>query len=324
MVYYVFKMNNQIAIGILAYNVAEYIEDVLSEVQDLNLTIFVIDDSSSDGTSELLEELKNKYNFKLQKNTKNYGAGYSTKALIENASNDGFKFLIKVDGDGQFEINDIKKIAELYSENNYKFIKSNRFWTGGIKGKIPKKRLFGNLFATILLQIVAGTNKLYDPLNGLFGVSTEITKDLDKNYPNRYGYPFYITAVSVMNELETFQINNVVKYENQKSNLNPLKVLAILLRLSIFFYFKKIKIKKSIGIYQRSAFLDLSFLTSFFITLYLIIQTIYIVNFAEYSLIAPRTILIILFLNLLLNLLIFVLSFKEEKAIRNVYIDCER
>ena len=324
MVYYVFKMNNQIAIGILAYNVAEYIEDVLSEVQDLNLTIFVIDDSSSDGTSELLENLKNKYNFKLQKNTKNYGAGYSTKALIENASNDGFKFLIKVDGDGQFEINDIKKIAELYSENNYKFIKSNRFWTGGIKGKIPKKRLFGNLFATILLQIVTGTNKLYDPLNGLFGVSTEITKDLDKNYPNRYGYPFYITAVSVMNELETFQINNVVKYENQKSNLNPVKVLAILLRLYIFFYFKKIKIKKSIGIYQRSAFLDLSFLTSFFITLYLIIQTIYIVNFAEYSLIAPRTILIILFLNLLLNLLIFVLSFKEEKAIRNVYIDCER
>ncbi len=71
MVYYVFKMNNQIAIGILAYNVDEYIEDVLSEVQDLNLTIFVIDDSSSDGTSELLEDLKNKYNFKLQKNTKN-------------------------------------------------------------------------------------------------------------------------------------------------------------------------------------------------------------------------------------------------------------
>jgi len=323
-VYYVFKMNNQIAIGVLAYNVSEYIENVISDLQDLKLNIFVIDDSSSDGTSELLENLKKKYNFKLKKNIKNYGAGYSTKALIENALNDGFKFLIKVDGDGQFEKNDIKKIAELYSENNYKFIKSNRFWSGGIKGKMPKKRLFGNLFATILLQIVTGTNKLYDPLNGLFGVSTEIAKDLEKNYPKRYGYPFYITAVSVMNEFKTFQINNVVKYEDQKSNLSPIKVLAILLRLSLFFYFKKIKLKKSIGIYQRSAFLDLSFLTSFFITLYLIIQTVYIVNFAEYSLIAPRTILIILFLNLLFNLVIFVLSFKEEKAIRNAYIDCER
>ena len=317
-------MKNQIAIGVLAYNVADYIEEVLNEIQDFNLKVYIIDDSSTDGTTELLESLKNKFEFKLQKNLKNSGAGYSTKFLIEEALDDGYKFLIKVDGDGQFEKADIKKIIDLYNKNNYNFIKSNRFWNGGIKGKIPKKRLFGNLFATILLQIVTGTNKLYDPLNGLFGVSTEIAKDLDKYYPKRYGYPFYITAVSVMNELKTFQINNVVKYENQKSNLKPLKVLTILLRLSVFFYFKKIKIKKSIGIYQRSAFLDLSFLTSFFITLYLIFQTIYIVNFAAYSLIAPRTILIILFLNLLLNLVIFILSFKEEKAIRNVYIDCER
>lgn len=317
-------MKDQIAIGVLAYNVADYVEEVLSEIQEFKLEVYVIDDASTDDTAELLEKLKNKFDFKLKKNLKNSGAGYSTKLLIDEALNDGYKFLIKVDGDGQFEKADIKKIIDLYKRDNYNFIKSNRFWNGGIKGKIPKKRLFGNLFATILLQIVTGTNKLYDPLNGLFGVSTEIAKDLDKYYPKRYGYPFYITAVSVMNELKTFQINNVVKYENQKSNLKPLKVLAILLRLSVFFYFKKIKIKKSIGIYQRSAFLDLSFLTSFFITLYLIIQVIYIVNFASYSLIAPRTILIILFLNLVLNLVIFILSFKEEKAIRNAYIDCER
>jgi len=317
-------VKDQIAIGVLAYNVADYVEEVLSEIQEFKLEVYVIDDASTDDTAELLEKLKNKFDFKLKKNLKNSGAGYSTKLLIDEALNDGYKFLIKVDGDGQFEKADIKKIIDLYKRDNYNFIKSNRFWNGGIKGKIPKKRLFGNLFATILLQIVTGTNKLYDPLNGLFGVSTEIAKDLDKYYPKRYGYPFYITAVSVMNELKTFQINNVVKYENQKSNLKPLKVLAILLRLSVFFYFKKIKIKKSIGIYQRSAFLDLSFLTSFFITLYLIIQVIYIVNFASYSLIAPRTILIILFLNLVLNLVIFILSFKEEKAIRNVYIDCER
>jgi glycosyltransferase involved in cell wall biosynthesis len=317
-------VKDQIAIGVLAYNVADYVEEVLSEIQEFKLEVYVIDDASTDDTAELLEKLKNKFDFKLKKNLKNSGAGYSTKLLIDEALNDGYKFLIKVDGDGQFEKADIKKIIDLYKRDNYNFIKSNRFWNGGIKGKIPKKRLFGNLFATILLQIVTGTNKLYDPLNGLFGVSTEIAKDLDKYYPKRYGYPFYITAVSVMNELKTFQINNVVKYENQKSNLKPLKVLAILLRLSVFFYFKKIKIKKSIGIYQRSAFLDLSFLTSFFITLYLIIQVIYIVNFASYSLIAPRTILIILFLNLVLNLVIFILSFKEEKAIRNAYIDCER
>ena len=38
-------------------------------------------------------------------------------------------------------------------------------------GKIPRRRYFGNLFATIMLQFISGTNKLYDPLNGLFGIN---------------------------------------------------------------------------------------------------------------------------------------------------------
>ena len=60
-------MKDQIAIGVLAYNVADYVEEVLSEVQDFNLKVYVIDDSSTDGTTELLGKLKNKFNFKLKK-----------------------------------------------------------------------------------------------------------------------------------------------------------------------------------------------------------------------------------------------------------------
>ena len=61
-------MKNQIAIGVLAYNVADYIEEVLNEIQDFNLKVYIIDDSSTDGTTEILESLKNKFEFKLQKN----------------------------------------------------------------------------------------------------------------------------------------------------------------------------------------------------------------------------------------------------------------
>lgn len=317
-------MNNQIAIGVLAFNVNEYIEEVLKQIYDFNLKTYVIDDFSSDNTLDILENLKEKFNFEVIKNNKNNGAGLSTKVLIEKAFKDGYDFLIKVDGDGQFEKKDIKKVIDLYLKNDYEFIKSNRFWDGGIIGKIPKKRLFGNLFATILLQIVAGTNKLYDPLNGLFGVSTKIANDLNKLYPKRYGYPFYITAVAALKDFKTFQINNTIKYENQKSKLNPIKVLITLLKLTIFFYFKKIKIKKNIGIYQRSAFLDICFLISFFVSLYLVIQIIYLLNFAIYSVIAPRTVLILLIFNLIINLVTFIVSFKEEKSIKNTYINCER
>ena len=80
--------------------------------------------------------------------------------IIETIKNDGFVFVIKVDGDNQFKLDDINKIIKLYEDKNYDFIKSNRFWENGIEGKIPRNRYFGNLFATIMLQFISGTNKL--------------------------------------------------------------------------------------------------------------------------------------------------------------------
>lgn len=318
-------MKKSIALGVLAYNVSEFIEDVVKDLSPLNEPIYILNDGSSDDTLVKIENLKNDYNnVFIVSNSKNQGAGYSTKKLILKAYNDGYDFLIKIDGDGQFLQSDIKKIINIYKNGDYQFIKSNRFWNQGIVGKIPKKRLFGNLFATMLLQIVSGTNKLFDPLNGLFGISTDISSELNKFYPKRYGYPFYITVIAVINELKTFQINNVVKYENQKSSLNPLIVLLTLMRLFFYFYIKKIKIKKFIGIYQRSAFLDKTFIFVLITNILLILSILYLIYFSVGSIIAPRTLLFIFIFNFMFNVVIFILSFKEEKSIRNTYIDSER
>ena len=46
------KENEKIAIGILTYNVSKYIDNVIDELQDMNLHIYVINDSSSDGTEK--------------------------------------------------------------------------------------------------------------------------------------------------------------------------------------------------------------------------------------------------------------------------------
>ena len=112
-------------------------------------------------------------------------------------------------------------------KNNYDFIKSNRFWSKGIKGDIPKF-VFLKLLATLFLQISSGTNKLYDPLNGLFGTSLKIINFLDdKNYPKRYGYPYFLTLTAVTNNFKTYQINNVVEYSNENSNLNSVKYFSL-------------------------------------------------------------------------------------------------
>jgi len=316
-------MNKDIVIGILAYNVSSYIEKITKDMSTLGIDLLIINDSSTDDTYVKLQQLQKKYNFHIINNLKNVGAGESTRILIKHANDKGYKFFIKVDGDGQFDIKDVKKIIKIYNNSEYDFIKSNRFWEAGIIGRIPKKRLFGNLFATMLLQLTTGTNKIYDPLNGLFGISTNITTHLKKNYPVRYGYPFYISVVAIINSYKTYQINNTITYGNQESKLNPLKVLYTLLKLFIYFYIKKISIKKKFGAYQRSAFFDIMFLSSLSISLYLIFQIIIVLNFNSPSLINPRTLLFLFLIFIFINILMFTISFREEKSIRNLYIHCE-
>ncbi len=318
-------MVKKIAIGVLAYNEEEHIEDVLTDVLTLQKNVYVLNDSSTDKTKSILEEIQIAKDFKIINNSKNEGAGSSTLKLIEKIKNDGFEFVIKVDGDNQFNLEDIKKMIKLFEDEEYDFIKSNRFWENGIEGKIPRNRYFGNLFATMMLQFTSGTNKLFDPLNGLFGINVKVLDYINKKvYPNRYGYPFYFSALSAISFFKIFQINNVVSYGSEKSNLNSIKVFFTLLRLTFHFLILKIKNKILIGKYQRSAFLDFVFLIFLVITFIIFFRFILIFsNFQIFNTSFIGSWALILLLISFFTIFIFIESFKEEKSIRNDYINNE-
>jgi len=258
----------------------------------------------------------------LIENNKNRGAGYSTHLLLKAIKNDNFKYLLKVDGDNQFKIKDVEKILNIANTQNYDFIKSNRFWVNGIEGDIPKKRFFGNLIATVLLQFITGTNKLYDPLNGLFAIDVKVLDLINfKRYPKRYGYPFYFSALSAISFFKVFQINNTVSYGNQKSNLSSIRMAFTLIRMVVHFYLLKIKNKMLIGSYQRSAFLDI--ISIIFSILTLIISLRFLLIFSPLSVFDTSYIgswALIALLFFIFTILLLVEGFKEEKSIRNFYV----
>jgi len=317
--------NNNVAIGILAYNEELYIEKVILELSKLGLPLYILDDSSTDNTRTILQNLSKKIDITVVINKKNQGAGTSTIKLIQKIKKDGFQYLLKVDGDDQFKYKDVENIVEIAQSGVYDFIKSNRFWDGGIEGKIPNKRYLGNLFATILLQFVAGTNKLFDPLNGLFAVDVKILDKINTRvYPKRYGYPFYFSALSAISFFKIYQVNNIVSYGKQKSNLSSIRVFFTLMRLTLHFCFLKIKNKILIGKYQRSAFLDITLL--FFLALNIITLFRFVLIFssvAYFDTSYTGSWALILLLLFIFTIFIFIESFKEEKAIRNKFIEID-
>tara|TARA_Y100000768_G_C23978043_1_gene684152 strand:+ start:926 stop:1885 length:960 start_codon:yes stop_codon:yes gene_type:complete len=318
-------LKNKVAIGVLAYNEELHIREVVTQLSSLDAKIFVIDDKSNDDTLKILKDLENDFDLQIIENEKNYGAGSSTLKLLEEVKAKGFKYLLKVDGDNQFKVSDVRRMLELLSSENYDFVKSNRFWEGGLEGKIPNNRYIGNLLATMLLQFISGTNKLFDPLNGLFGVDVKFLDIVNKKlYPKRYGYPFYFSTLSAVSFFNIFQINNTVTYGNQKSDLSSFKMLFTLIRLTKHFLTLKIKNKILVGKYQRSAFLDSVFIFCSVLTFITFLRFLLIfteIQFLNSSFVGSWA--LILLVISIFTIFVFVESFKEEKAIRSQYIQNE-
>ena len=317
-----------IAIGVLSFNTEKYILKVLEDLKVLKCPIVIIDDSSKDNSLEVVKNFKKEnpdIHCEIIENKSNKGAGQSCRELIKHCKDAGHKYMVKVDGDDQFDIEDIKKIILKLETEKYDFIKSNRFWSGGITGDMPKIRYFGNLIATQFLHFATGSNKIYDPLNGLFGIKTEIYESLnDKKYPKRYGYPFYITSQAILNDYPSLQINNRIKYSDQESNIKPLKLLFSLIRLTFFFNRKKYQLKKVNFKLHKSLFYEVVFRFFLFIELLLIVRFIlgYFTTIPVFQTnIAGWGILVVIFASL--TVFIYSVSFNLENKYRKDYISID-
>ena len=259
---------------ILAFNEEIYIENtVLNYINDFD-EVIVVNDCSVDATMSILNSLSKKYpNLKIINNPKNIGAGASMNVGIKKAIESDFEYLVKIDGDNQFRNTNIKKVLKVAYKNKSDFIKSDRFWSDGIEGKIPKIRYFGNSFASFLIKYITSNSNINDPLNGFFVFSKNALEKITipKNF-SRYGYPFYINSflykLSLNKEINLHQIRNKVTYENETSYIRPLVMFIKLIKYSIVFYFQMIKEKFKYSTLQMSGLLDIISILSLIIFLF--------------------------------------------------------
>lgn len=91
---------NDLSVLVTCFNKIEYVEDcffALLELEQLGATVIVVDDGSTDGSSELLVSLHAEANSKMQIiKTLNQGAGPARRLSIEKAQTD-FVFFLDID-----------------------------------------------------------------------------------------------------------------------------------------------------------------------------------------------------------------------------------
>lgn len=268
---------------ILAYNEDETIEDLLDNLYSHFDNIILLDDNSSDLTYKKCQKYIKKENFIYHKNKKNLGAGKSFEVGLSIFNKLDSDYLVKIDGDNQFNIKDILFLSRKGQDDNFDFIKCDRFWKNGIKGKIPFVRYLGNALASLLIKLTTGNWKINDPLNGLFFISKRITSNFTvKKLFKRYGYPFYliyyVINISKVTKLKIGQYHNVVTYGDEKSQLKANTMLFKLLYFTLVSYYKKIKTKLRFSSLQFSALIDIISQLFLFLSLYSLIRILMILD----------------------------------------------
>lgn len=145
----------KLSVIIPAYNEIDTIEKILQKVKEVKIPkeIIVVDDGSTDGTKEYLENLKDN-EIKFISYGKNVGKSYAVRTGIKNAIGD---IIIIQDADLEYDPQDYYKLIKPIQEGNYKVVYGTRF----PKGSTQRPGLFyPYFFANRILTLMS--NILYN------------------------------------------------------------------------------------------------------------------------------------------------------------------
>ena len=147
----------KVSIIIPVFNEKETLKELLSKVEQANFSglekeIIMVDDCSSDGTTDILKDLSNSY--KVLFHEKNQGKGAAIRTAVKEATGD---FVVIQDADLEYTPDDYDKLLPLLINNEADVVYGSRFKNSDNSENFILKNKIANLFLTTLMNIFYGT-----------------------------------------------------------------------------------------------------------------------------------------------------------------------
>jgi len=202
----------KVSIIIPCFNEVNTLEKIINKVNEQTLydkEIIIIDDYSTDGTREILE---NNLKFKVQKiilNEKNYGKGFSLRKGIAAAAGE---IILIQDADLEYDPSDYQKLIDPIKKGYADVVYGSRFI-----GSDEKRILFfwhsvGNYVLTLFSNMLSNLN-LTDMENCYKVFRSQIIKNIDLK-EDRFGFEPEVTAKIAKKDLRIYEVG--VKYYGRK------------------------------------------------------------------------------------------------------------
>lgn len=219
------------------YNNGKTLKKVVDEVLIYTSNIIIVNDGSTDNTDLILKDYKHLTQIHFAKNK---GKGLALREGFKHAFEDGFKFAITIDSDGQHFASDIPIFLEALQKYKKVLLIGARNMS---QESVPKNSSFGNKFSNFWFWVETG-NKLSDTQSG-FRLYPLKTLNKIKFYTTKF--EFEIEAIVKVSWRGIHVKNvpvNVLYAEDRVSHFRPYKdflrisVLNTWLVLVALFYIK--------------------------------------------------------------------------------------
>ena len=206
----------KISIVIPCYNEKNTISEIIDKVGKANVLgcdreIIVVDDKSSDGSFQILEEIlaTNKIH-RLLKNEKNSGKGFSLRKGIENSTGD---IILIQDADLEYDPADYQKLIEPIMDRYADVVYGSRFLGSSRVRVLYYWHSVGNYFLTLLSNMFTNLN-LTDMEVCYKAFKSDIIRSI-KLKEDRFGFEPEITAkISKIKNLRLYEVS--VNYYGRK------------------------------------------------------------------------------------------------------------
>lgn len=209
---------------IAAYNEAENIEKVLSELIETNFKIVVVDDGSTDSTVSLIDDSQ----VYLLEHQSNCGQGAALQTGIEFArKNPQIEIFVTMDADGQHQIKDINSLIQPIVEKKVDVVFGSRFLDNRSKLSLIRKIV---LKAAVKFSKLSTGLPLSDAHNGIRAFSQDVIFEINLTRDGMAHASEIVEIVSEKNlkyqEVAVEILYPKFKYKRGQSLWNSINILS--------------------------------------------------------------------------------------------------
>jgi glycosyltransferase involved in cell wall biosynthesis len=211
--------NLKIIVVLPAYNAARTLEKTHNEIPfDIVDGVILVDDSSTDNTSEIAAQLGIK---NVIRHDVNKGYGANQKSCYRKALELGADIIIMLHPDYQYTPKLIHSMAYLIANDVYKIVLGSRILgKGALNGGMPVYKYIANRFLT-LFQNILMNQKLAEYHTGYRAFSSEIFENIDINKnSDDFVFDNQMLAQICMANFEIAEITCPTKYFEEASSIN--------------------------------------------------------------------------------------------------------